>query len=321
MVISLPIARTVFKKDEVRETPGYFVQFWYCFKRAMLQVFRQPGDFIGNQMIHFAVGLFISVAANNAMFTGPVPYLFCEVGAQASLSNCKLPLEDQIQNIAVFLAWGISFAGIAAGLQTFGNERVIFWRESASGMSSMSYFFGKVIADIVRVVFAATCFFTFFLLGFTNVGSLGDLYLMILLLYWFGFSMGYFISQIAKPANAALLGVAFSLVFCVVYGGSKPSMHDVKTESQYDGLRWMWDISAPRWAIEGVYVNQIEYYNTVPSGPLEGEKYMNLTAGINNMGYNINNYNTDARNVFIITLAWIAIGFMFTKLTHRSKKV
>eukprot|EP01135_Chromosphaera_perkinsii_P012005 Nk52_evm13s2568 gene=Nk52_evmTU13s2568 len=313
--------RNAFGKDEVRETPGYFLQFWYCFKRAMFQIFRQPGNFIGNQLIHLAVGLFISVAANNAMFVGPVPFFFCATGAQPLLDTCKLPISDQLQQIAVFLAWGISFAGIASGIQTFGNERIIFWRECSFGMSSLSYYFGKVVADFVRVVFAATFFFAFFLLGFTNVGSLGDLYLMILLLYWFGFSMGYFISQICRPANAALVGVALSLVFCVVYGGSKPSVHDVDTESQYDGIRWMWDISAPRWAIEGVYVNQVQYYNTVPSGPLEGQKYMNLTAGLNNMGYDINNYDTDARNVVIITIAWIIFGFIMTKLTHRSKKI
>eukprot|EP01135_Chromosphaera_perkinsii_P007607 Nk52_evm63s914 gene=Nk52_evmTU63s914 len=313
--------KEMFTKDEVRETPGFFLVFWYCLKRAFLQIFRQPGTFLGNQLIHLAVGSFISVAAQDAAFVGPMPYILCTNGVRAAQKTCLAPLRNDIQSIAVFLAWGVSFAGIASGIQTFGNERVVFWRESAAGLSSLAYFMAKVTADFVRVVSATAFFFAFFTFGYTNVGDQGDLFVIIMLLYWFGFAMGYFISQIAKPVNAALLGVALSLVFCVVYGGNTPSVQEVENDSQYKNQRFIWDVSAPRWAIEGLFVNQLSYYKTVPSGPLEGQVYMNLTSGVSEKGYDIDNFDTDVQNTLLVTIGWLVLGFIFMKLTHRSKKV
>ena len=307
--------------DEVRETPGFFRQFWYCFRRAFFQIFRQPGKFLGSQLIHLCVGAFISVAAQDSIFVGPLPFILCENGVKAAEKSCLGPLRNDIQSLAVFIAWGVSFAGIASGIQTFGNERVVFWRESAAGMSSLAYYSGKVTADFVRVVCATTFFYAFFSIGYTSVGNTGDLFLIILLLYWFGFALGYFISQIAKPANAALLGVAFSLVFCVVFGGNKPTIHEVETESQYQNTKSLWDISVPRWAIEALFINQVSYYKSVPSGPLEGQPYMNLTTGVFEKGYEIDNFDTDVRNCCLLTVGWLCIAFIFMKLTHRSKKV
>ena len=48
-------------------------------------------------------------------------------------------ISDNVYNII-----GLSLLSMVSGLRTFGRDRYIFYRESASGMNRVSYFVAKV---------------------------------------------------------------------------------------------------------------------------------------------------------------------------------
>lgn len=47
--------------------------------------------------------------------------------------------------MANLVSLSLGFTAMAASLRCFGTEKVIFWRESASGINKTSYFLGKNI--------------------------------------------------------------------------------------------------------------------------------------------------------------------------------
>ncbi|CAG8850213.1 32235_t:CDS:2, partial [Racocetra persica] len=61
-------------------------------------------------------------------------------------------------NVGIFVALGVTFAGISAGCSTFGYEIVVYWRDASAGMSTIPYFIAKIVADIPRIIIAALMF-------------------------------------------------------------------------------------------------------------------------------------------------------------------
>lgn len=118
------------------------------------------------------------------------------------------------------MSFGILFAAIASSASTFGNEQVNYWRECAVGLNSVPYFFGRWIANFPRIFCSALFFWFAFSIQFQNTGSAGGLYLIILMLYWFGYSLGYVVSQVVPIKSAALLGVLLALIFSVGFAGN-----------------------------------------------------------------------------------------------------
>lgn len=309
---------TIGQPDPVRDTPDPITQFLLCFHRSCLQVFKSKKAFFMEQLLHFGCGLFISVAAKDLEYIGPYPDVICATTPLPFYHACRLPQSDNYTQIGNFLAWGIGFAGIAAAAGTFGNEQVNYWRESAAGLSTMPYFFAKILADFPRIFFAAVFFFAAFMTRFQTTGNLSDVFLIVLLLYWFGFALGYLVSQVVPISKAALTGVLLALVFSIAISGSNPSMKEV---NDYPSSRsWLWDISGPRWALEAFYVNEVKFYKTVHGGPLDGEKYIDISSGLDNRGYDVNAVSSCLTNIFLCGLGWGSIALVLMLLTYSEKK-
>ena len=144
------------------------------------------------------------------------------------------------------------------------------------------------------------------------------MYELFFAMYWWAWSLGFFLSTIVSPKNVFLTGVLFALIYAVGFSGSNPTINEV--QDLPDGIRWLWRLSGTRWAIEAFYVSQIKYYETVPSGPLEGEEYMDVDAGLDKIGYNVDNFDYD-----ITALMWNGFGYAVAAMvimmfTNRDKK-
>ncbi|KAK9707948.1 hypothetical protein K7432_009909 [Basidiobolus ranarum] len=199
------------KKDPIRDTANPLRVFWLCFKRAFQQIIRSKGSLITEQSVHLLAGLFISIAAKRTVFLGPLPMEVCELAPFALRETCKRPVSDPLRYIGQFMTWGVGFAGIASSVNTFGNERVVFWRDIAAGMPTLPYFAAKAISDVPRIVLASLMFVLALVINFPNNSSFGNLYLIVLGLYFVGFSIGYFISCLVPREKAQLFGVIVTL--------------------------------------------------------------------------------------------------------------
>lgn len=196
--------------------------------------------------------------------------------------------------------------------------QVNYWRESAAGLKTVPYFIAKWIVEFPNIVLAAAFFWFAFLIRFPNTGSDSNLFLLIFSMYWWSWSLGFLLSSIAPPDKVFLLGVLVALLLAVAFSGANPSMNDVNDMSP--AISWLWSLSGTRWLLEGFYVSQIKYYEDVPAGPLEGEPYMNIDAGLDNIGYGVNNFMLCINGLWFNGLGYGCVAALIMRFSNGDKK-
>jgi ABC-type multidrug transport system ATPase subunit len=293
--------KSFYEKDPIRETPSGWYQFYLCYIRASKQCFGGFSSFILECILHLLCGAVIAVSAGRLSFVGPLPDTTCILTPAALQSDCALPLEGNYPQTGNFMCFGVLFAAVATASGIFGNEQVNFWRETSSGLQPIPYFFGKWFAYIPRIICSAFFFWFAFSIKFNNTGAPKDLFEIILFLYWFGYSIGFFVSQIVNIRDAALTGVLFALIFAVGFSGVNPNMNEVRDKGAAGGF---WSLSGPRWAIEAFYIASVKNYKSVPNGAYDGAPYEDVSDSLSAIGYNVNNFAYDIGGLFWTGLGW-----------------
>eukprot|EP00455_Lapot_gusevi_P041816 TRINITY_DN4890_c0_g8_i2.p1 TRINITY_DN4890_c0_g8~~TRINITY_DN4890_c0_g8_i2.p1 ORF type:complete len:849 (+),score=265.43 TRINITY_DN4890_c0_g8_i2:115-2661(+) len=294
--------------DPVRKTVNVFFVFLFCLRRALAQLYRNPVTFFSQNILHVCCGLFISIVAKNAEYVARLPTSLCASVPLVLQPVCNLPIKDNYSQTANFMCWGIGFAGIAAGSSTFGSEKVVFWRDSSAGMSTVPYFLAKMFADVPRITAAAFFFTCAFFVNFVSRSNFGNIFILIWMLYWTGFSQGYFVSSLFSQQNSSLVGVIFAMVWAIVFSGAQTKLPEVYNDFPA-AVNWLWDISGPRWGLEAFYVDQ-----------LQSMTYADIQPSLNQFGYQIDNWSKCIINIFLIGLLWQGIALFVMKVTNRDKK-
>ncbi|KAI8053263.1 hypothetical protein BDF22DRAFT_743185 [Syncephalis plumigaleata] len=295
------------RNDPIRSTPNVLVVFLLCFKRACMQIYRSRDQFLKDQLLHLGCGAFISIAARQSDYLGRQPESICQIAPIALQFMCREPF-DHIAEVGVFVSLGVLFSGINVGSSTFGNEKVVYWRDSAAGMRTIPYFLAKMVADLPRCLIAALCFSLSFIVFFPYRSKYIYLYCIISLLYYVAFAMGYFISIITNKEMSGLVGTAFALAWAIVFSGSVPDLSDVMHDDSYLPSRWLWRISAPRYAIEAIFIKEV---GARPFPEIREDRLPHE--------YNLNNYTYCLFAVAIIGIVWNVIALIFMKLVNRTK--
>ena len=234
--------------DPVRNSTPIYRQLWLLMKRSSKQVFRNARVIIFDVLLHFGCGVFISIATQNFTYLGQFPGEVCETQTWSLRWVCYNPT-DNIKMAGMFVCLGVFFAGIAAGSSTFGREKVVFWRDTAAGMSAIPYYLGKFLVDFPRVLVAGAAFSAALVLFYPLKGPFVNLLLLVELLYFNAFAMGYFLSIIFAPAKTPLIGTGFALFWSLCLSGVLPELKEVR-KAPLNSFAFLWDISAPRWGIE-----------------------------------------------------------------------
>ncbi|KAI9184364.1 hypothetical protein H9P43_003417 [Blastocladiella emersonii ATCC 22665] len=294
-------------RDPIRETPSSLMIFWQCFRRASFQIYRTPPQFVIDQLLHLGCGAFISVASENLDYLGKQPKEICDITPAALKPFCLGPV-DSLRQIGVFMSLGVMFAGISVATNTFGNERVVYWRETASGRATLPYFIAKMLADVPRMVIAAFMFTLSLIIFFPYRSHFMVLYSIALLLYYTAFGMGYFLSVWFPKESVGLVGTGFALLWSMVLSGMIPSLEKVKTSGVYDGIAWLWDISPPRYAIEALYVKEVQA-RPFNENQVDEQLYT----------YRISHFFPSLAIMAALGTSWCLIALISLKLANRSK--
>ncbi|RHZ83223.1 hypothetical protein Glove_99g57 [Diversispora epigaea] len=289
-------------KDPVRQTPNVFLSFILLFKRACLQIYRNRTRFLFDQLLHLGCGAFVSLATNDLGYIGPAPQQMCSITPYIELPNCLTP-KDTLQTVGVFVALGVTFCGINAGITTFGYEKVVYWRDTSSGMKTIPYFLAKSIADIPRILLADLMFSLAFILFYSQRSSFSEIYVIVLLSYFASWELGYFLSAIFSKEKFGLVGTGFALAFGMVLSGATPRLDIVQSNDSLKWIYWMFDISAPRWAVEALYLKELDPRKWVEIH----EKDLSYT-------YSFDDYPKVLNNILRIALAWSCLAFLAMKL-------
>jgi ABC-type multidrug transport system ATPase subunit len=120
----------------------------------------------------------------------------------------------------------ILFAIISAAsfMYVFGDERLVFTRESQTGFSITAYWLAKNLVNIIDVVVVSIFFYTFYFI----ISQPGYLYLeglsAFVLMAWYTSGVSHFFSVTLPTASALLLAVLVPAIQMSLLSGVKPTM-------------------------------------------------------------------------------------------------
>lgn len=216
------------------------MQLWFLMKRAFKQVFRGFSATVTDFGMNFASGIFISIVIQSFTFIGGAPSEACAYAPSIVYFQCIQP-QDQLRVASMFICLGSMFSAISIAGNTFGREKVVFWRDSSSGMSVLPYYFAKFIIDFPRVILGATAYFIALIMFFPYSQSWVSFYYVILMMHFYSFAVGYAVSNSVPYAKFALYGIFCSLLWSMVLAGVSPSISNVANYPPV--IKWLWDIS------------------------------------------------------------------------------
>ncbi|CAG8629401.1 9203_t:CDS:2, partial [Diversispora eburnea] len=275
-------------KDPVRQTPSVFISFILLFKRACLQIYRNKSRFLFDQLLHLGCGAFVSLATNGLDYIGRAPKEVCSIAPYVDAVRCLTP-SDSLQTVGVFAALGVTFCGI----------NVVYWRDTSSGMKTGPYFLAKSIADIPRMLIAGLMFSLAFILFYSYRARFIEIYAIVLLTYLAAWQM----------EKIGLVSTGFALAFGMVLSGATPRLDVVKLNDSLKPISWVFDISAPRWTVEALYLKE-----------LDPRKWIEIHTESLNFTYSFSDYPKVLYNILFIALAWSFLAFLAMKLVNRDKQ-
>ena len=293
------------KQDPCRTTPGVLRQFSLCLVRALKQNFHSVQSWLLESLVHFALGFVMSKSIYGVMVSG-LPAAYCQTLTENIANGC-LVVPNVFMMGGLYIAFAISFAGVAVGAGTFINETPNYWRECAAGMFTLPYFCAKVLADFPKMLNASFFFWCAFSASFSSTGQGIYLFLTFLLMYWFGYSLGYITSQIASKEMVPVVGVMMSLIFVAAY--STP------------GTLWFRKLSSPRYTIEAFFLTETEYYNSLPpNSGYEGQQYIDFGTTYQYFSYQEKNFGTDMVMALADGFFWSGVAFLIMSMMNLERK-
>lgn len=311
---------SLYTKDPVRDTPGFVGQFINCFRRARRQLLNRGFSGIMSELaLHLLAGLVIGSVAADLAFVGPLPMPTCMITTTSLYDTCIHAQLATYTNTGNFMCFAIMFTAIACAAPVFGNEQVNYWRECAAGLLSVPYFLAKWLSTLPMILLSAAFFWFSFYSSFNNTGTSGSQsFFIVLMLYWFGYGLGFFVSQVVDIKYSSMFGVILGLIFAVAFSGVNPDMAEVHGYAQ--SRQNFWSLSGPRWAIEAFFISSIRNYKHVPDGPWAGVPYQDTEYVLNDIGYYDDNYTKCLMCLLWTGVFWAMLGLLIMCNSYFEKK-
>lgn len=240
------------KQEKKRKTANVFEQTYLCTTRALLRQIRDWRGFLVDNFFVFLAGAILGLVFFAAAFIPPISE---DLQAQCPVflkSICALPRKDSWGPVALLTFFSFSLSTVSAGLNVYGkqNDKVVFIRESGSGLSKFAYYFGKLLAETPRLLLSPIVFLSAWYSFISPQQNVLLSYLLLLVVAWTFSGAAYTLSLLVKPDSAQLAGVVMCAIF-VMFSGTVPSLTEL-TSSPLTFL--MAYISPARWGVEALYV-------------------------------------------------------------------
>lgn len=178
-----------------RLSAGFTAQLLLFAKRGLIQQYRPLRVIVADYSLIFLAGALLGMSQRNTELT-------------------QLPVSGALSGMAIGLTTIIS------STRCFGSERIVFWREAASGTNRLAYFLGKNLSELPRLVFVPFFYLMIFqaFLGVTDdLGGFSE-YVLLLASVWAVSGLGYCVSLSVSPTNSQLAGVLVVLMSMMCNG-------------------------------------------------------------------------------------------------------
>ena len=238
------------KTVKMRGAPWYR-QIYFCLCRALLQQYRRKSSFFFELGVAALAGLLIGLAFVNqngmnfkGAFNSPYELLSSAVDFQS------------VPEMSLLVGLAIGLTASSPGVKIFGEEKLIYLRESSSGHNRFAYYIGKVLSTIPRMILANFHFTVLFMLLATPKISWAGAFIANLLYFYCIYGLASCISMITRREDGPLIATMTSLVVGVISGVS-PSLKTVRTWH----MTWLWRASPGTWLSEGYFTENVVPYD------------------------------------------------------------
>jgi hypothetical protein len=123
-----------------RKLPGLPLLVFLCTVRAFVQITRNLGLFLLDNLLVFVAGLFLGIMYGDQNYVPPPPPEISKLCPDALKFRCELPIYDPIINASSMIVLALSLTTIMASLRVFGSDRVVYWREVLGLILSIFFF-------------------------------------------------------------------------------------------------------------------------------------------------------------------------------------
>ena len=183
-----------------RKGPSRLWQFFQLLQRAMIKWYRARAVKMADMSFAIAAALIVG---------GIYRTKLQEVG-------------NAMTSTLLFSSMTLGVVTTVAGLRPFGVERMVYWREASSGVSTLSYFVSKnlvFLIDIVALPFLYTVAFSF--LTTPTMGFI-TMFTVFVGLAWATSGLGVLIAAGLHPSKALLVAVLVAVIFGGFLAGVSP---------------------------------------------------------------------------------------------------
>ncbi|RKP12996.1 P-loop containing nucleoside triphosphate hydrolase protein [Piptocephalis cylindrospora] len=275
-------------------------QTWLCVCRALLQQYRRPRTLIFEYGVAAVAGTLLGIAVmhwKGEFYIGVLREPYTAISAS--------PRTGTMPEMCLFITASVAISGCPAAVLTFGEEKPVYWREAGSGHSRTSYFLGKVLSTLPRLLLGSLHYTALFHLLAHSPLPLSDLYPLVLLQYFCVYGASEAISLAFSRSNGTLIASIATLIIAV-FNGYGPSYDDAGNW----GLSWFWDMSYTRWFTEAFITAYTSPYRDLYD--VEGSTAI--------FGYTLDRYILDICLPLVIGLILRVIGFLSLVGLNRDKQ-
>ena len=125
----------------------------------------------------------------------------------------------EVQGLAaMYFCMALGTLASAFSVWTFGADTHIYRREKASGVNTLAYYLASNIVDGIKCALFALFFVSAYFIIASPYGSFTDYYLLCYCFILANYGMGYAVSTLLRPANAAIVATLGALVAGVASG-------------------------------------------------------------------------------------------------------
>ncbi|CAI8616396.1 unnamed protein product [Vicia faba] len=213
-----------------RTTPGSFTQYKYFLGRVGKQRLREART----QAVDFLILLLAGVC----------------LGTLAKVSDESFGATGYTYTVIA-----VSLLSKIAALRSFSLDKLHYWRESASGMSSLAYFLSKDTVDHFSTIIKPLVYLSMFYFFNNPRSSFTDNYIVLLCLVYCVTGIAYVLAIFLQPGPAQLWSVLLPVVLTLL------ATYDNEEGSKY--VEFMSDLCYTKWALEAFVISNAKRYSGV----------------------------------------------------------
>ncbi|KAJ9698049.1 hypothetical protein PVL29_007248 [Vitis rotundifolia] len=207
---------------------------------------------------------------------------------------------------ATFGALGYNYTVIAVSLlckigalRSFSQDKLNYWRERASGMSSLAYFLSKDTVDHLNTIIKPLVYLSMFYFFNNPRSSFPDNYFILLCLVYCVTGIAYLFAIVFEPGPAQLWSVLLPVVLTLI----------ATQQNQSGFMKKVSDLCYTKWSLEAFVIANTKRYS--------GVWLITRCGSLMQSGYDLNNWALCLSSLIVAGIISRALAFFLMVMFHK----